>query len=98
MAETFSVTVRLFAVFREALGSSALTREIAPGTTVGGLLAQLIAEHPALDGAEKAVSFSVNRVYASAETVLQAGDEVAFIPPVSGGCSAAAKFRTTFRR
>ncbi len=85
MAETFSVTVRLFAVFREALGASALTREVAPGTTVGGLLAQLIAEHPGLDGAEKAVSFSVNRVYASAETVLQAGDEVAFIPPVSGG-------------
>ena len=87
MGETVSIELRLFAVFREALGSSMLTREVPAGTTVGQVLEQLIGEHPSLAGAEAAVSFSVNRVYASADTVLNAGDEVAFIPPVSGGGS-----------
>lgn len=85
MAETELITLRLFAVFREALGSSTLQQEVPAGTTVGQVLARLIDEYPALRGAEAAVSFSVNRTYASAETVLHAGDEVAFIPPVSGG-------------
>ena len=85
MAQTVTITLRLFAVFRETLGSGALTREVPAGTTVGQVLARLIDEHPALAPAEQAVSFSVNRAYASAETVLHAGDEVAFIPPVSGG-------------
>ena len=85
MSETILVTLRLFAVFREALGTSTLTQEVPTGTTVEQLLSQLVAEYPALAGAEAAVSFSVNRTYATAETVLQAGDEVAFIPPVSGG-------------
>ena len=85
MAETILVTLRLFAVFREALGTSTLTQEVPEGTTVEQVLAQLVAEYPALAGAEAAVSFSVNRSYAAADTVLHAGDEVAFIPPVSGG-------------
>ena len=85
MAETVSITLRLFAVFRETLGSGTLTQEVPAGTTVGQVLDRIIAENPALAGAEAAVSFSVNRTYASADTVLHAGDEVAFIPPVSGG-------------
>jgi molybdopterin synthase catalytic subunit len=85
MAENVPITLRLFAVFRETLGASTLAREVPRGATVGQVLAQLIAENPGLAGAESAVSFSVNRSYAAAETVLQAGDEVAFIPPVSGG-------------
>ena len=85
MAETVSITLRLFAVFRETVGSSTLEQEVPVGTTVGQVLEQLISEYPSLAGAEAAVSFSVNRSYASAETVLHDGDEVAFIPPVSGG-------------
>lgn len=85
MAENVSITLRLFAVFRETLGAGVLTQEVPAGTTVAQLLTQLIAENPALAGAEAAVSFSVNRTYATGETVLQDGDEVAFIPPVSGG-------------
>ena len=85
MAETILVTLRLFAVFREALGTSTLTQEVPEGTTVEQVLAQLIDRFPALAGVESAVSFSVNRSYAAADTVLHAGDEVAFIPPVSGG-------------
>ena len=85
MPETVQITLRLFAVFREALGTSTLTQEVPEGTTVEQVLAQLIDRFPALAGAESAVSFSVNRSYAAADTVLHAGDEVAFIPPVSGG-------------
>ena len=85
MPETILITLRLFAVFREALGTSTLTQEVPEGTTVEQVLVQLIDRFPALAGAESAVSFSVNRSYAAADTVLHAGDEVAFIPPVSGG-------------
>ena len=87
MAETASITItlRLFAVFRETLGVSTLEHEAPADATVGDVLARLIDEYPALAGAEAAVSYSVNRAYASADTVLHAGDEVAFIPPVSGG-------------
>ena len=87
MAETVLVTLRLFAVFRETLGSGTLEQELPAGTTVGDVLDRLIAENPGLASARAAVSFSVNRSYASADTVLLAGDEVAFIPPVSGGGS-----------
>ena len=87
MAETALITInlRLFAVFRETLGVSTRTLEVPAGTTAGQALAQLIGDYPALAGAEASVSFSVNRAYASADTVLHAGDELAFIPPVSGG-------------
>ncbi len=85
MPETILITLRLFAVFREALGTSTLTQEVPEGTTVEQVLVQLIDRFPALAGAESAVSFSVNHSYAAADTVLHAGDEVAFIPPVSGG-------------
>lgn len=85
MAETVLVTLRLFAVFREALGNSTLEQEVPVGTTVGQVLDRLIADNPSLASARAVVSFSVNRTYASADTVLNAGDEVAFIPPVSGG-------------
>ena len=77
------VTVRCFATVRELLGAESLEVEVAAGTTVQGLLEQLAAGAP--DLLRLPLARAVNRAYAAAERVLEDGDEVAFIPPISGG-------------
>jgi molybdopterin synthase catalytic subunit len=80
------VTVRCFAAVREALGRDELGVDVAPGTTVAGLLQQLARQAPQLG--RLPLAFAVNRDYARGDTVLRHGDEVAFIPPISGGSGA----------
>jgi len=82
-----NVTIRCFASVRELLGAELVEREVPVGTTVGRLKAALAAEAP--DLARLAVAYAVNQDYATEETVLQDGDEVAFIPPISGGAGPA---------
>jgi molybdopterin synthase catalytic subunit len=81
-----TVEVRLFAILRERAGSDRVAVELAPGATVADALGAL-AEDPALGAVlgRLPVTMAVNRHYASAETELRAGDELALIPPVSGG-------------
>ncbi len=90
-AARVQVTVRCFAAVREAIGCDSLPVELAPGTTVAGLLQQLVAAHPRLG--RLPLAFAVNRDYARGETVLHDHDEVAFIPPISGGSGAHDLFR-----
>jgi molybdopterin converting factor subunit 1 len=79
------VTVKLFARFREAVGSSSLERELAEGNSVADLLAGLAGDFPKFPAESQRVIVAVNREFASRDTVLQPGDEVALFPPVSGG-------------
>jgi molybdopterin converting factor subunit 1 len=79
------VTVRLFARLREIVGSAELSREVAPGATIGTLWRQLAAEFPALEGYERSISSALNADYARMDAPVRDGDEVAFLPPVSGG-------------
>jgi molybdopterin synthase catalytic subunit len=80
------VVVRLFAVLRERAGRDRVELELAPGATVADALASL-AELPELAGVlgRVPVQLAVNRDYASERTQLEAGDELALIPPLSGG-------------
>jgi len=80
-----TITVRLFASLRERAGCSALTRKLAEGATAGDLMSALYADFPALQGSGR-VAIAVNSEYTDAGHRLQDGDEVALIPPVSGGC------------
>jgi len=75
-----NVTVRLFAVLRERAGRDQLELELPEGARVGDVLARV--EHLA-PGVE--LVLAVTREYADADTVLAAGDELALVPPVSGG-------------
>lgn len=77
------VTVRCFAAVREALGQDLMTLELPAGSTVAALRQHLVAGCPTL--ARLPVAYAVNRSYAGAERVLVDGDEVALIPPISGG-------------
>jgi len=84
-----TVAVRLFAVLRERAGRERIELELPEHATVADALAAL-AELPDLDGvlARLPVQLAVNRDYASPETELHADDELALIPPLSGGRAA----------
>jgi molybdopterin converting factor subunit 1 len=79
------VTVRLFARLRDIAGSAELTREIAQGATIQNVWRELAGEYPELQEYERSISSAVNADYARMDYVLNEGDEVAFLPPVSGG-------------
>ncbi len=77
------VTVRCFASVRELLGADTLEVEVPDGTTLAALKNLLADRAP--DLRRLTVSCAVNRDYADADRTLSDGDEVAFIPPISGG-------------
>ena len=80
-----SVTIRLFAIFRERLGRSVLHMESAPGETVESLWTRIVAEQPDLATLRGVTRFAVNGEYATPDVEVRAGDEIAFLPPMSGG-------------
>jgi MoaE-MoaD fusion protein len=84
------VTVRLFAMLRERAGASEVTLELPDGARVSDALAELrdIAEGLPL-------VMAVNREYAAEDQVLDPGDELALVPPVSGGEAATQYVRVT---
>ena len=79
------IHVRLFAMQRELAGTRAVDVEVAPGATVEDAWSALVARFPVLAPGRPAVRFAHNGAYAPASTPLADGDEVAMIPPVSGG-------------
>jgi molybdopterin converting factor subunit 1 len=79
------IRVRLFASFREATGSGTLAWDAPDGATVADVVAALRAEYPRLGPAAEKALLAVNQEYVGAEFRLHDGDELALIPPVSGG-------------
>ena len=77
------VHVRLFAAYREAAGATRLDAPLPSDATVQHLLHSLASRIPALETAPGLVA--VNLTYAHRDAPLHDGDEVALIPPVSGG-------------
>ena len=82
------IHVRLFAMQRELAGTRALDVEVAPGSTIEDAWSALVGRFPILAPGRPAVRFAHNGAYAPPETALADGDEVAMIPPVSGGSGA----------
>ena len=79
------VKVKLFAAFREVVGTKEEDLDLPEGTTVNGLLDDYIRRFPALGRYREHIILSVNREYGAPARVLRDGDEVSFLPPVSGG-------------
>jgi MoaE-MoaD fusion protein len=81
-----TVTVRLFAMLREQAGRDAFELELADGATVADALEALRERDGLGDMLEHMpVRAAVNREYVATEAPLSSGDELALIPPVSGG-------------
>lgn len=79
------VTIRLFARLRDLAGAAELVRDVEAPASVRQVWELLAAERPAVRQYEKTMSVAVNAEYARMTTAVHEGDEVAFLPPVSGG-------------
>jgi molybdopterin synthase catalytic subunit len=79
------IRVRLFAMQRETAGTKELRVEVPVGATVDDAWVAVTAVIPALAPGRVSLRFAVNGEYADADRTLADGDEVACIPPVSGG-------------
>lgn len=80
-----TVRVLLFDVLRREIGAREIALEVEPGATGEVLLDRLGAEHAPVARHRPTVRLAVNRRYVPFEIVLEDGDEVALITPVSGG-------------
>jgi molybdopterin synthase catalytic subunit len=79
------VHVLFFGMLKEMAGKAADTIELPEGASVRDLLAHYERQVPRLKDTFSSLALAVNQQYAGAETRLQSGDEVALLPPVSGG-------------
>jgi molybdopterin converting factor subunit 1 len=79
------LTVLLFAKLRDAAGSEAVAVELPAGATVADLRRRLADSYPGLAGLLERSAVAVNHDFADSTRPLRPGDEVAVIPPVSGG-------------
>lgn len=79
------VTVRLFARLRELAGRESWLVDLDPPATAQHAWTAVIQAHPELAPFGRAISCAVNASFARMASPLAEGDEVAFLPPVSGG-------------
>src|SRR6185503_2859976 len=84
---TIRVHVRLFAMQRELAGTRSVDLALATGAIIEDAWSALVGRFPVLAPGRPAVRFARNGSYAPADTSLGDGDEVAMIPPVSGGAA-----------
>lgn len=84
--ELVQITVRFFAILRDRAGLDQTVLQLPEGATVRTAARTLSERLPAISRDLERTAFAVNREYADQQQVLHDGDELALIPPVSGGC------------
>lgn len=80
-----NITIRLFALMREKAGTDTITLQVPEGASIVRALEVLQQHHPVLQPYLARARLAVGQNFVEPTTVLQAGDELAIIPPVSGG-------------
>jgi len=79
------IRVLLFAVLAQKAGVREIALDLPEGATVGDALQRITEAHPAITDHRKGLSIAVNMSYVGQGQALGDGDELALIPPVSGG-------------
>ena len=79
------IRIKLFAILRDRAGQSETSLELPEGATVQQARKDLMESLPAIASYMDRVAFAINLSYARPESVLHDGDELAVLPPVSGG-------------
>jgi molybdopterin converting factor small subunit len=80
------VELLCFGVLKDIVGRERELLELAEGASVATVVDAVLARAAADSKVWGSLAVAVNREYAGLETVLRDGDEVALLPPVSGGC------------
>ena len=81
------ITVRYFAAHREITGRSSEPFDVATDATLGSIWQLLVAAYPGLTPYSGRILMACNEKFGDVDTPVNAGDTVAYIPPVSGGTS-----------
>jgi sulfur-carrier protein len=84
-AVTMTITVKLFAILRDKAGVPELPLTLPEGASVTSALESLVRQYPDLKPFANRIAFAVNLARVSASAPLHDGDELALLPPVSGG-------------
>ena len=80
-----TINVRFFAILKDRAGTAQAQLDLPDGATVATAAEQLAIKFPLLRDALRRVAYAVNREYVTPQMQLHDGDELALIPPVSGG-------------
>ena len=84
-SDGITITLRLFAIYRERVGQECIEATLQSGSTVADALTYLGELHPNTLSLMSTTMVAVNQEYTERDYVLQSNDEIALIPPVSGG-------------
>ncbi|MBI3328702.1 MAG: molybdopterin converting factor subunit 1 [Nitrospinae bacterium] len=79
------IKAKFFAAIKEIVGTSEVELDLTPGMTARDLFHRYCLQHPPLSRYAENTMISINLEFVPPETRLNDGDEIAFIPPVSGG-------------
>lgn len=85
MSEQITVNFKFFAYSREIVGEKNVEREIEKGMTAREAADELMEEHPELEEYKEQIILAVNKSTGMDDKILEDGDEIAMLPPVSGG-------------
>lgn len=80
-----TINVKLFAILREKAGTAEISIEVASGATVARAVSALTERRPELAAWIGRAAFAVNLARVDGTMILNEGDELALLPPVSGG-------------
>ncbi|MFL2751335.1 MAG: MoaD/ThiS family protein [Dehalococcoidia bacterium] len=80
-----SVNIKPFASYREMIGEKGIVMNLPEGASVSALISDLVDKYPGLKPVESKMVVAVNYEYQGHNYILRSDDEVALIPPVSGG-------------
>ena len=83
--QDMELTVRLFALYRERAGTREFSIDLPTGATVADLTDAVRIFYPRLAPPDVKIVVAVNADYADPEDILNSGDDICLIPPVSGG-------------
>lgn len=85
ISENICVKVKMFAIFQEVFATDEMQITLEAGAPVSQIFDCLVSQHPNLERWRSLTRYAVNLNFVQPHTVLANGDEVALIPPVSGG-------------
>lgn len=85
MSSTVSIRLKFFASAREIVGKKDLVIDIKRGSKAKDVLDRLMERYPDLKQLEDQLILAVNKQTGRADKMIEDGDEIAVLPPVSGG-------------